>query len=65
MIIDQRFEQYLLGQRKLAYELGNQKKAIQNLQFSLQERVAQYDTTDAKIWRISEVIADISMHFAI
>ena len=30
-IIDQRFEQYLAGQRKLAFELGEQKTAIKNL----------------------------------
>ncbi len=53
------------GQKKLAYELGDEKKAIQNLQFSLQERVAQYDTTDAKIWRLTETMSDIAMHFAI
>jgi hypothetical protein len=55
----------LQGQKKLAYELGDEKKAIQNLQFSLQERVAQYDTTDAKIWRLTETMSDIAMHFAI
>lgn len=35
------------------------------MQFSLQERVAQYDTTDLKIWRLTETMTEIAMHFAI
>ena len=31
MIMDQRFEQYLAGQKKLAFELGEQNRAIKNL----------------------------------
>ena len=55
----------MTGQKKLAYELGEQKRAIKNLQFSLQERLALYETTDPKIWLLSESQAEIALNFAI
>lgn len=46
VILDDRFDQYLARQKRLAFENGEPRKAVQNLQYSLKERVALYDTSD-------------------
>ncbi len=65
VILDDRFDQYLASQKRLAFENGEPRKAIQNLQYSLQERVALYDTSDIKIWRLSQTIAEIALTFVV
>ena len=39
--------------------------ALKSLQSSLNQRKAQYEASDERIWQLTERIADICLHFAI